>query len=276
MSAPKIGGIQVSQSNIRSVLSITLKVNKKEYCHNLRKWTGDGFHYSIHQPTKPIPLYVFSHFQLKLHAGYMFNVAIKITNIIRHTAHFGRCVNRYIMLPEIGSSGIPFDKSVCLVSCLAKLIYLECRCFTRAIHSLDTLFSIENVDLDYINMSTPWCRTSSELNDCDSKHIMLMNTDEFMPTNCPRCLPICVESEYTATITSKKLRSIPENVKIDSSVNDLIVANFFTDSSLVTTIYENPAFTTEDFIIYIGSVFNLFFGLSYIAIWEAINSVCIA
>uniref|UniRef100_A0A915L215 Uncharacterized protein n=1 Tax=Romanomermis culicivorax TaxID=13658 RepID=A0A915L215_ROMCU len=76
-AASKIYGVLLNQSNIRSVLTITLKVNRKQYCGNLRKWTGMGFHYAIHQPNKPMPLFVLSHFELKLHGGYMFEIGIK-------------------------------------------------------------------------------------------------------------------------------------------------------------------------------------------------------
>uniref|UniRef100_A0A915I8V3 Uncharacterized protein n=1 Tax=Romanomermis culicivorax TaxID=13658 RepID=A0A915I8V3_ROMCU len=246
-AAVKGNNVKVNQSGVESGLKVVLKAMRMDYCGNLRKWYGAGYHTAIHQQSNILPLHFLSNFPIKFHAGYFYHIGFRVTNMIRHTEHLHRCTSKSLMLGS-HSSEISFDRPICLVTCLFKLVYQKCHCFTRVFESLEALITSQNMNLAKINMSTPLCRSTHQMDFCDLTQIMQWRQDEFQLNNCTNCLPHCAESQYATTITETKINNwfISTNRALrNATVDDLIVANFYLESMSVKYIYEDQAFTLE-------------------------------
>uniref|UniRef100_A0A915J4F7 Uncharacterized protein n=1 Tax=Romanomermis culicivorax TaxID=13658 RepID=A0A915J4F7_ROMCU len=95
-------------------------------------------------------------------------------------------------------------------------------------------------------MSSPLCRSTHQMNNCDLTQIIQWRLDEFQLNNCTNCLPHCVESQYATTITETKINNVfisTNGALRNATIDDLIVANFYSESiavDLEQSILEQP------------------------------------
>uniref|UniRef100_A0A915KU74 Uncharacterized protein n=1 Tax=Romanomermis culicivorax TaxID=13658 RepID=A0A915KU74_ROMCU len=191
--ASKNQNYSVRKPGLSSGLQVVLKAGRSDYCGNLRKWYGEGFYYAIHRPTNIIPLHFLNDFRLRFDSGYIFNIALKVTNIIRHTEHMGRCTRKRWEITGMADTPFPYDKAVCLINCLFRLTYTKCGCISLLYENMINLINEQNTGIKDVNTSMPLCWEKSETKLCEYKQIATWRTDEFIINNCTNCPPTCIE-----------------------------------------------------------------------------------
>uniref|UniRef100_A0A915ITC2 Uncharacterized protein n=1 Tax=Romanomermis culicivorax TaxID=13658 RepID=A0A915ITC2_ROMCU len=251
-----------------SGLKLVLKASRSEYCGVNRPYDGMGFFVSIHGQSDTLPLYVLSNFGKRLTPGFASNIALKATTFIRSTAHLNRCTERMIMAK---GERIRLNKSICFAFCLVQTIWDTCNCMGHVVDNLEDIFSIEN-GFSHINHSKP-CSNSREVA-CEMCVIRRFKQDDVWVKQCPPCLPSCQETVYEAMMTAEKLNTVPSaGLRGLAEKSDMIVSSFYLQSSQVTRIHEDQAFTLTDAIIYTANSLGLFFGISFTTIFEILFEI---
>lgn len=251
---------------------ILLSTNQKEYCGNMRNYSGAGFKIIIHDQLLLQPSFnlVSDIAPISLSPGTEIKISLRPVKFYRHTEHLGKCRSpQYYVYNDTKI----YYKTICYTLCSTQIFYEKCKCFPNWIEGNEEFFSVNlHVGLEAVKA----CNDMVGLR-CLQNYIK--DTFTNLPFLCEHCrAEACLEIKYDQTISTSSFPSKSMGEKLSTELhtnltemkkNYLLVNIFFQDMNMLNII-ENQAFTFIDTIIYCGGILGLFLGMSFISAIEPV------
>lgn len=257
-------------------LQLLLNVGQDDYCVTREDYSA-GLRIMVHNPNIQ-PLYFMNH-PFLVTAGYFTNVAIKVTNVRRFTAHLGKCTD-FQFLPLYPSATV-YYKEACYLDCFAQFTYDQCGCypFYGPLEPSSVLRGLFKVPEEQSILA------------CYSHHVFCMKAiwkrfiASYSKENCSICVDPCVDTLYSLEISNHHFPadySVPIldqvfgiNKTLDEWRRNYLMINFYIQGLHVISIEESQEVTLLDLYADIGGILGLFLGMSILSFGEVFHQLAL-